>query len=162
MRKATQLIIKEFPVLEQHLHSHEDTLLRQKALDSLESEVEKTFLILAWFFEDPQKNDFDVRKLYNYLQDDWLEFSLDILNTFFKHDTYLINKPTHSVILDRDDYFSQTSFANFLNEKGFKFDQRKISVYRKRGSIPKEDIVIAGIPYWSKFTVEEYAKSLKT
>ncbi|PEB42250.1 hypothetical protein [Bacillus pseudomycoides] len=161
MKKTTQLIIKEFPVLEKYLNSHENIFLNQKALESLESHVEKTFLELAWFFEEPEKNDFNVGKLYKHLQDDWLEFALDLLNTYFKHDTYLIKQSTHSILLNTDDYFSQTSFANFLNEEGFKYDQRKMSVYRKRGIIPKEDIIIAGVPYWSKFSVKSYAEKLK-
>lgn len=161
MKNATQLIIKEFPILEEHLNNRENIFLVQQSLKSLSSNVEKTFLQLAWFFEDPKQNNFNLGKLHECLEGDWLEFALDLINIYFKRDTYLIKKPTHSILLDIDDYYSQTTFAEYLNEKGFRYDQSKISAYRHRNKFPKEDIMIAGIPYWSKFSVEKYAKELE-
>ncbi|MFC3882400.1 hypothetical protein ACFOU2_02205 [Bacillus songklensis] len=59
------------------------------------------------------------------------------------------------------EYFNQTDFARYLNEQGLAFTQNKLAVYRLRGKLPKEDMVISGKPYWTKETVEQYVMEKK-
>ncbi|MCM2535303.1 hypothetical protein NDK43_26870 [Neobacillus pocheonensis] len=68
----------------------------------------------------------------------------------------LIQKPTHSILRDTPvDYFNQKQFVDFLSEHGLNYDKRKLNVYYSGGKMPKADLELAGIPYWSKSTVEE-------
>ena len=55
MKKATQRIVKQFPFFEQKLQDCHNVLLFEQALQSLGSDVEKTFLKLVWFFEIRRK-----------------------------------------------------------------------------------------------------------
>jgi hypothetical protein len=101
--------------------------------------------------------------LYHHLDNEWLEFALELMSQFFREDTYLIQKPTHSILREKqDDYFNQKQFADFLSENGLKYDKRKLKVYYSRGKIPRADIELAGTPYWSKSTVEEYCLQEKS
>jgi len=76
--------------------------------------------------------------------------------------TYLIQKPTHSILRETPaDYFNQKQFADFLSEHWLNYDRRKINVYYTRGNLPKADVELAGIPYWSKSTVEEFCDQEK-
>jgi hypothetical protein len=100
--------------------------------------------------------------LYHHLEDEWLEFALELMVQFFREDTYLIQKPTFSILREpTDNYFNQKQFADFLSENGLHYDKRKLNVYYSRGKLPKADIELAGTPYWSKYTVEGFYKKEK-
>ena len=78
---------------------------------------------------------------------------------FFLKDTYLIQKPTLSILREPgENYFNQKQFADFLSEHGLNYDKRKLNVYYSRGKIPKADVELSGTPYWSKSTVEGFCK----
>lgn len=82
---------------------------------------------------------------------------------FFREDTYLIQKPTFSILREtNDNYFNQKHFADFLSENGLHYDKRKLNVYYSRGKLAKADIELAGTPYWSKYTVEGFYKQEKS
>lgn len=69
------------------------------------------------------------------------------MTQFFHVDTYLIQRPTHSILRETpDDYFNQKQFADFLSEHGLNFDKRKLNVYYSRGKISKADVKLAGTP----------------
>jgi hypothetical protein len=54
IKTATKSIIEKLPVLEKYSNSNESTLLSDQVLSDL-TEVEQVFLRLAWFFENPEK-----------------------------------------------------------------------------------------------------------
>lgn len=41
------------------------------------TEVEAVFLRLAWFFEAPEQESFNIGLLYHHLENEWLEFALE-------------------------------------------------------------------------------------
>jgi len=157
MKAATKKIMEELPVLEQYLNSNESTLLSDQVLSQL-TNVEQVFLRLAWFFENPNKENFNLESFYKHLEDDWLEFGLELIHLFFRNDTYLIKEPTHSIITDGDYYMNQSRFAEFLSEHGLNYDKAKLSVYISRGKAPKADIIISGTKYWERPTCERFLK----
>ncbi|MDQ0199939.1 hypothetical protein [Neobacillus ginsengisoli] len=126
------------------------------------TDVEAVFLKLAWFFEAPIQERFNIELLYHHLDNDWLEFALELLTQFFQEDTYLIQKPTHSILRETPaDYLNQKQFADYLSEHGLNYDKRKLNVYYSRGKIPKADVELASTPYWSKSSVEEFCEKEK-
>jgi hypothetical protein len=67
----------------------------------------------------PEREEYDIGLLYRNLDDEWLEFSLELISTFFRDDTYL-KSPTFSMIRDGEEYLNQAQFADHLNEQGLK------------------------------------------
>ena len=161
MKSSTKRIVETFPKFKGRLKAYENINLVKEALKGL-TEVEATFLKLAWFFEAPEYESFNIRWLYKYLDDEWLEFALQLMVQFFREDTYLIQKPTLSILREPgENYFNQKQFADFLSENGLHYDKRKLNVYYSRGKLPKADIELAGTPYWSKHTVEGFYEQEK-
>jgi hypothetical protein len=161
LKKATKRIIETFPNFEGNLKAYENILLVEEAMKGL-NQVEATFFKLACFFEEPEHENFNIGLLYQHLDNDWLELALELITQFFKEDTYLIQHPTFSIIREGKDYFfNQKQFADFLSESGLNYDKRKLNVYYSRGKIPKADIELAGTPYWSKSTVEDFCEQEK-
>jgi hypothetical protein len=156
MKKATSLIIEKMPYLEKHVQADHNMLVRQHALDALDDEIERTFLQLIWFFEEPKINDFDLKNLYRHLENDWLVFALDVIDFYFKEDTYLIQESSDSVLVS-DDYLDQSAASRYLEAKGLHFPQGKIATYILRGTFPKEDLIISGKKFWRKNTMDNYA-----
>lgn len=157
LKKATSLIIEKMPFLKKHVQADENMLVRQHALDMLDDEVERTFLQLIWFFEEPDINDFDLKILYRYLENEWLAFALDVINFYFKEDTYLIQENTDSVLII-DDYLDQSGASRYLEEKGLQnFSQSKIATYIHRGTFPREDLLISEKKFWRTNTLDKYA-----
>ncbi|OZU89091.1 hypothetical protein CIL03_08745 [Virgibacillus indicus] len=97
--------------------------------------------------------------IYKTLDNDWLEFSLEVIVVFFSKDTYLIQKPTTSLITDKEQYLNQSQFAVYLSENGLKYDRAKINMYLKRGKLPEPTLIIAGMKYWEKSVCEAYLHS---
>lgn len=150
---ATDKIIEKFPVLEKEIDARKDESPTEST--SLElTEAEQVFLDLALFFENPKEESFNLASLYEHLDNDWLEFALEVIHTFFHKDTFLIQDPTHSIITDGDYYMNQARFAEFLTENGLNYDNAKMSMYIKRGVIPDADITISGTKYWERLTCE--------
>jgi hypothetical protein len=161
MKRSTKGIMEVFPKFKGKLRAYENILLVEEALKGLTA-VEAVFLRLAWFFEAPEQESFNIGLLYHHLENEWLELALELMNQFFQEDTYLIQNPTFTILRETTDhYFNQKQFADFLSEHGLNYDKRKLNVYYSRGKIPKADVELAGIPYWSKSTVEEFCKQEK-
>jgi hypothetical protein len=161
LKRSTKRIIDTFPHFEDKLMAYKNILLVEEAMKGL-NPVEATFLKLAWFFEEPEHENFNIGLLYQYLDNDWLELALELITQFFKEDTYLIEQPTMSIIRNgNNEYFNQKHFADFLSENDLNYDKRKLSVYYSRGKIPKPDVELAGTPYWSKSTVEYFCEQEK-
>ncbi|WP_337969853.1 hypothetical protein [Virgibacillus salexigens] len=160
MKSATKRILNSFPVLEKHLPSNESAILSDQILSNL-SEVEQVFLRLIWFFENPNKENFNLESFYKHLDNEWLELALESVHMFFVDDTYLIQNPTHSIITDGDYYMNQSRFAEFLSENGLNYDRSKLGVYIKRGKAPKADITISGTNYWERSTCERFLEEQK-
>lgn len=158
MKTATKQIVEALPVIEKYLQSSENTLLTEQALSEL-NEVEQVFLRLAWFFENPKEENFNLESFYKRLDNEWLELALEVVYVFFRQDTFLIQKPTHSIITDGDYYFNQTRFAKFLSENGLNYGRSKLGVYIKRGKAPKADITLSGTNYWERSTCERYLQN---
>lgn len=155
MKKTTGDILKVFPKFEKHVLAYENMLLVNEALKDLNN-VESTFLKLIWFFENPEQESFDIRLLYLHLDNDWLEFALKLITEYFREDTYLIREPSYSLIKDGSDFFSLTQFADYLAEQGLRYDRQKLNLYYTRDLVPKPDIVVGGVKYWSLKTVQKY------
>lgn len=157
MKKATAQIIEKLPCLKKHVHSNENLFLREQSLNELSNDVEKTFLQLVWFFENPEDEHFELKLLYQHLDGEWLNFALQMITFYFREDTFLIPNPTDSVIIS-DDYLDQNGASRFLADKGLNnFPQSKIATYIQRGTFPKEDLLIAGKKFWKVKTIEDYA-----
>lgn len=152
MKSATKRIIESFPVLKKHLLTEE---LPTNG-DSKLNQVEQVFLQLARFFENPNKEAFNLAVFYKDLDNEWLEFGLELIHRYFTDGTYLIKNPTHSIITDGDYYMNQTRFADYLKENGLNFDRAKLSMYIKRGIVPQADITISGTKYWERLTCENF------
>jgi hypothetical protein len=161
MKRSTKRIIESFPKFKGKLKAYENILSVEEAMKGL-TDVEAVFLKLAWFFEAPEQESFNIGLLYHHLDNDWLEFALELLTQFFQEDTYLIQHPTISILREtKDHYFNQKQFADFLSEQGLNYDKRKLNVYYSRGKIPKADVELAGTSYWSKSTVEDFCEQEK-
>ncbi|MBH0171497.1 hypothetical protein [Fictibacillus sp. 18YEL24] len=156
MKNATCRIVDKFPEFEDKLHVYENMLLVDEALKEVD-DVQATFLKLAWFFEDPEKETFNLGLLYRHLDNDWLEFALELVTEYFRKDTYLIQKPTYSLIREGSHYKSMSQFADYLSEQGLRYDRQKLNLYFERGKVPHPDLVVGGVKYWSDETVQTYA-----
>jgi hypothetical protein len=157
MKNATRRIVEKFPKFEDKLHAYENMVLVDEALKEVD-DVQATFLQLAWFFEDPEKETFDLGLLYRHLDNDELEFALELMTEYFRKDTYLIQKPTYSLIREGSDYKSMSQFADYLSEQGLRYDRQKLNLYFERGKVPHPDLVVGGVKYWSDETVQKYGK----
>lgn len=160
MKNATRRILETFPAFKDEVHAYENRQLVEEALKGLD-DVQTTFLQLVWFFEDPENETFDMGLLYRYLENDWLEFALELIMEYFRKDTYLIQKPTYSLIREGEDYKSMSQFADYLSEQGLRYDRQKLNLYFERGKVPQPDLVIGGFKYWSGETVRSYAEQEK-
>ncbi|MFB4165632.1 hypothetical protein ACE1TI_17990 [Alteribacillus sp. JSM 102045] len=154
MKRSTAFIVKEFPFLKKHL-SDGDLKGTDDVLASL-SNVEKTFLQLACFYEDPDHSSFNLAMVYQNLDNDWLEVALESLYIFFSEDTYLLKDPTFSIMREGGEYMNQVQFADYLKENGLNYDRRKLNVYVKRGVLPAADLTVAGTKYWERATCEAF------
>lgn len=157
MKKTTSRIIDTFPFMKQKVEENKSGLLTEEALQSLDP-LQGTFLRLACFFENPNEVNFDLAALYKYLDDDWLEWALELITQFFREDTFLIKKPTFALIKDGSEFLNLSQFANFLTDKGLKYDRQKVNLYLERGKIPEPDLFVSGTKYWSKSTVNKYSE----
>ncbi|MGM0877469.1 MAG: hypothetical protein ACQEWV_22720 [Bacillota bacterium] len=161
MKKSTKRIVETFPNFENKLMVYKNSLLIEEALKGL-NQVEATFLKLAWFFEEPEHQNFNIGLLYHHLDGEWLELALELITQFFKEDTFLIQQPTFSIIREgKGRFFNQKQFADFLSESGLNYDKRKLNVYYNRGKLPKADLELGGKPYWSKLTVVDFCEQEK-
>lgn len=161
MKHSTKRIIETFPKFKGKLKAYENILLAEEALKGL-TEVEAVFLRLAWFFEAPEHEGFNIGLLNRYLDNEWLEFALELITQFYREDTYLIQQPSFFILHEpKENYFNQKQFADFLSEHGLNYDKRKLNVYYSRGKLPKPNVELAGTPYWSKSIVEEFCKEEK-
>ncbi|KGX85216.1 hypothetical protein [Pontibacillus litoralis] len=155
MRKATSLIVDEIPKLEKLLPYNGSVILADEALSNL-NDKDQTFLKMLWFFENPKGQNFNLESICQHLDEEWLELALDAIVTFFKEDTFLIKRPTFSLVREGDTYLNQVQFANYLKENGVPYDRSKLNVYISRGLVPAADVTIAGKKYWAVSTVQKY------
>jgi hypothetical protein len=155
MKKTTRRIVEKFPQFEDKLNAYKNILLVEEALKGLDG-VQSTFLKLAWFFEEPAHESFNIAHLYHHLDNDWLEFALELITEYFREDTYLIKQPSYSLVKDGSDYLSLSQFAAYLSKQGLRYDRQKLNLYFERGKVPQPDLVVGGIKYWSKKTVQIY------
>ena len=159
MKKSSAMILKKFPFFERHLNDYASTILTDNALSNY-NEVEQTFLRLLWFFENPEKENFNLESLYKNLSDEWLSFALESIFVFFKEDTYLIKNPSFSLVTEKSAYYNQSDFVRFLNENKhlheLNFSRPMFNSYLKRGHIPEPDLVVGGSKYWTKGSCEKY------
>lgn len=161
MKKATEKVIESFPMLESKISACENELLIEESMKGL-NEVEKTFLKLIWFFEDPKSQSFDIRKLYLHLTDEWLELALELMTDYFREETYLIQtKSTFSIVKEEDEYLGMSQFADYLTENGLKYTKQRINMAYKRGKMVEPDLVISGVKYWSIETAEKFLEKNK-
>ncbi|ASV70213.1 hypothetical protein [Cytobacillus kochii] len=161
MKKATEKVLEIFPVLESKITAYENVLLIEESMKGL-NEIEKTFLKLIWFFEEPESQSFDIRNLYLHLTDEWLELTLELITDYFREETYLIQtKPTFSIIKEDDEYLGMSQLANYLTENGLNYSKQRINMAYKRGKMAEPDLVISGMKYWSIETAEKFLKGNK-
>lgn len=161
MTKIVGLLLNSYPYLEEKLNAYENVFTHDEALRALETEEERTFLKLLWFFKNPKENSFDINLLYQHLIGEKLAFALDLIAHYFRNDTYLLQGSSHNLILSSTEYYSQSEFARELINAGLDYTQSKVATYRKRGKFVEEDAVISGVPYWSESTVRNYIEYLK-
>ena len=79
MKNTTKRIVEKFPNLEEKvLEMNGSGLVIVDDIQSLDS-VECIFLKLALFFESPEKAHFDLASIYKDLDNDWLEWALELI-----------------------------------------------------------------------------------
>jgi hypothetical protein len=83
MKRTTHRLVEAFPMLKDKVDAHSDTQATEKALQGV-SNVESTFLQLALYFEAPERGEFDIGLAYRNLDDQWLEFSMELITSFFE------------------------------------------------------------------------------
>lgn len=154
MKRSLKALLDRYPTVEKKL----------KGENSPSTNVEDVFYQMALFIEDPDTYSFNINLLYKFLENEDLSFALKIITTYFARDTDLI-KESENLFVNADEIanskmYNQTTFAKFLKEKGYNFSPNKVSVYHKRGKLPKADLTINGTPYWFEETVKLYVKSL--
>lgn len=160
MKQSTQLILEHFPTLEKHLKDYDSHILSSETLVNF-NEVEQTFLRLLWFFDNPEKENFNLELIYQTLSDSWLSLALESIFIFFKKDTYLLQDPKFSLVKESDTFYNQSDFANFLNENNHEnFSRQMVHTYLKRGLFPEPDLIIGNTKYWKKETSINYLNSL--
>lgn len=157
MKKTTKKIIDNFPKLHAYV-----SLENLDDSDFQLDDIQLTFLKLIRFFENPNKESFDLQLLYTHLDNDWLEFALELIVEYFREDTFLIRDPSFSLIRDGSDYFGLSKFADYLANHGLPYSRQKLNLYYSRGSVPKPDLIVGGIKYWSKETVQLYKEQEET
>ncbi len=127
--------------------------------------TEDIFYQLSLFLEDPETYAFNINLIYKYLRNEDLLFALSIIVDFFQSETKLIdsslNRFIHQNIFEKEKFYNQTMFANYLKENGHNFTPHKLRVYYVRGKLPKPDLVINGTPYWFEATVIKYNTNVK-
>ncbi|MBU8732552.1 hypothetical protein KM915_21110 [Cytobacillus oceanisediminis] len=97
--KSVNYVLNFFPAIKPLLTEQK----RKNIL--LLNEVEKTFLDMCRFFLNPSNKSFDYGSVYRYLNDEWVVVALKALEIFSKQDTYLIQKPNHSILIsERSSY----------------------------------------------------------
>lgn len=164
MKKSTQLILEKLPMLEKHMKDYDSHILSSETLEQF-NDVEQTFLRLLWFFENPEKENFNIELIYQSLDDGWLSLALESIFVFFKEDTYLLKDPDFSLIKETDTFYNQSDFAVFLNEHKNvhqkNYSRQMVHTYLKRGLLPKPDLIIGNTKYWKEETSINYLKSLQ-
>lgn len=160
MKKTTEKIIHEFPYLKGKIEEVIQGPFTEASLETVETEADKTFIRLAYYFEYPNWQGFSLSFLYQHLDNDWLEFALKLITHFFAEDTFLIHEPAYSVIFDGREYMGQSDFGRYLEGRGLNYSRSKMAVYKERGKLPNADVMIGGTSYWKKETVEKYANTL--
>jgi hypothetical protein len=159
MKHTTKKIQDVFPDLEQRLLGKED--VNEEALNAM-NPVKRTFLQLGWFFEHPGEGHFNLALMYQHLDGDWLEFALELITRYFRDETYLIQKPSYSLIKDGSDYLNLTEFARYLTDHGVSYDRQKLNLYYERGKVPKADLFLgSGTKYWHLSTVQAFCEKEK-
>jgi hypothetical protein len=128
MHQATQMIVRQFPIIKKHLNSEKISVQL--------TDTELIFTKLVDFLEHPKTNHFDLSE-FNKLAQDWLEFALDILNVYFYKNMYsdYSEKRHHAYLVD--DLVNQTEFVRMLIQSGIDYTQSKFSVYYSRGIVPR-------------------------
>ncbi|MDQ0186645.1 hypothetical protein ACFOST_22335 [Cytobacillus kochii] len=161
MKKVTEKVIESFPVLESKITAYKNVSLIEESMKRL-NEIEKTFLKLIWFFEEPESQSFDIRNLHLHLADEWLELALELTTDYFREETYLIQtKPTFSIVKEEDEYLGMSQLANYLTENGLNYSKQRINMAYKRGKMAEPDLVISGVKYWSIETAEKFLEKDK-
>lgn len=159
MKQSTKKILEFFPILENKIPNDKSVLLEQQMLDQLNS-TEAVFLKMAWFFEKPYENNFNLFDLFKGVDKDWLSFALECISIFFYKDNYFSSYSSFSIITGEDEYLNQSDFADFLNENkekhGKNFSRQMVNIYLKRKVIPEPDLEIAGSKFWLKESCVEY------
>jgi hypothetical protein len=160
MKKTTGRIVELFPEFLGKLKAYESPSLMEEAQEGL-NEIQATFLKLAWFFENPEHEHFNIGSLYRHLENDWLEFALELITEYFREDTYLIRQPSYSLIKDGSDHLSLSQFADYLSEQGLRYNRQKLNLYYERGKVPEPDLVVGGTKYWSIKTARSFGEDEK-
>ncbi|WP_338472785.1 hypothetical protein R4Z10_08680 [Niallia sp. XMNu-256] len=161
MKNTTKRIVEKFSSLEEKvLEMTGSGLVAGEDTQSLDS-VGGVFLQLALFFEDPDEAHFDLACLYKHLDNDWLEWALELITQFFREETFLIQNPSFAIIKNGSDYLNLTQFAQFLTDQGLRYDRQKVNLYYERGKIPQPDLLIGGTKYWSRATAFRYMEQEK-
>ncbi|MBU8732541.1 hypothetical protein KM915_21055 [Cytobacillus oceanisediminis] len=160
MKKSLEKIYSRFPSVELKMKGEEIPL----------TNVEDVFYQLALFVSNPDMFSFNINLFYKYLQNEELILGMEIILDFFQKDTFLIQNKKESFIKagssDNEKLYNQTSFANYLSERGLNYNPIKLGTYYRRekekrtGKIPLEDLLIDGKPYWYESTVDLFAREL--
>lgn len=121
------------------------------------TQTQKILRNLILHFNRPEYS-FDLSQL-SYLEKDYLVMALKAIHLFYAEDSYTLNG-TKMIFIDKDNpLLNQAAFVSLLQDYGVNFDDRKLNVYYKRGSLPNADLQIQGKPYWYKSTALEFIQS---
>ena len=154
MKNATNMILNRYPILEK--------AMKEDTTGTLTDSIDNTFLRLLKFVENPNEQ-FEINELYSNLNGEELKFALEVINTFFKKDTYLLAEVSEDIYLDGDTshLYNMSNFAKKINNEGIRFYRQKVNTYLERNKFPQPDIVVSGVKHWKEETVLKYIQELK-
>lgn len=166
MNKSLKQIFNNYPNVEKKFNGDDVPLTK----------IESVFYQLSLFVSEPDKYSFDINLFYEYLRDEDLLLGLRFILDFFQKDTYLIKNKRDAFInignIEGEKIYSQSTFAEYLEQKGLNYTKTKIGIYHRRekqrikegkkpnGIIPLADFEIDGTPYWYESTVDWFAREL--
>lgn len=155
MKNATQEILVKYPNLAPYVNEND----LPSDWTSL-NKHEQALAALVRFFEYEEA--FELNRIFEEVDPDWIPFALERLWTYLHEDTYLTKTQKPLIIKNSSELLNQQNFAELMNEHGYNMDVKKIHMYRKRGKLPKETALIGGKPYWIKEDVLRYIKNERT
>jgi hypothetical protein len=101
---------------------------------------------------------------FSSLDSENLELALNAIKYRFTPQKNIYQVETKPLIIKEEAtprYVSQTEIAEMLNAEGIDGDRRKVSVYIKKGYLPKPQVYVGTVPGWTESVIKEWIEDYK-